>query len=213
MHPRPTHPSDAQATKANHAPPAVHVEPKPLGVSSSQHELLAALWGEAFLAVAEARWYVLHTQPRQEKSLAESLVALGIPHFLPLVRQVKYYEHRRRQTHIPLFSGYLFAWGTKETSYRAVETKRVANIIQVTDQARLAHELLQLQRATLGGVALEPYRYLTVGRRCRVTAGPLFGVEGFIESVPKPDKVVLQIQALGQAVSAMVDPSLVEVLD
>ncbi len=46
-----------------------------------------------------------------------------------------------------------------------------------------------------------------------MTAGPLLGVEGLIESLPKPDKVVLQIHALGQAVSASVDPSLVEILD
>jgi transcription antitermination factor NusG len=188
-------------------------EPKPTSPVFVMDELVAALWGALAEVPADGRWFVLHTQPRQEKALAESLSALEVRHYLPLVRRVKYYQHRQRQSEVPLFSGYMFAWGTRETEYRAVETKRVAGVIQVADQARLGHELLQIRRATEGGVALEPYRYLTVGRRCRVAAGPLLGVEGLIESLPKPDKVVLQIHALGQAVSASVDPSLVELLD
>lgn len=188
-------------------------EPKPIASESSLDELMLELWGGSALPIDGARWFVLHTQPRQEKALAESLDALDIRHYLPLVRRLKFYAHRKRQTDVPLFSGYLFAWGDRETEFRAVETKRVANVIQVTDQVRLSHELLQVRRASVGGVALEPYRYLSVGRRCRVTAGPLLGVEGLIESLPKPDKVVLQIHALGQAVSASVDPSLVEILD
>lgn len=189
------------------------VEPKPDRAPAVNAELLEALWGGTGYAALPGRWFVVHTQPRQEKALAESLEALSVPHFLPLVRRLKFYAHRRRQTEVPLFSGYLFAWGDREAEFRAIETKRVANVIQVADQQRLAHELLQIRRATQGGVALEPYRYLTVGRRCRVTAGPLLGVEGLIEALPKPDKVVLQVHALGQAVSASVDPSVVEVLD
>lgn len=189
------------------------VEPKFDRAPGVSAELLEALWGGSDHAALPGRWFVVHTQPRQEKALAESLGALSVPHFLPLVRKLKFYGHRRRQTEVPLFSGYLFAWGDREAEFRAIETKRVANVIQVADQQRLAHELLQIRRATQGGVALEPYRYLTVGRRCRVTAGPLLGVEGLIEALPKPDKVVLQVHALGQAVSASVDPSLVEVLD
>lgn len=191
------------------------VKPSPTAAQSITtpiDELIVELWGGAS-ALPDGRWFVLHTQPRQEKALADSLEALEVRHYLPLVRRVKFYAHRRRQTQVPLFSGYLFAWGDRGTEFRAVETKRVANVIHVADQERLAHELLQICRATAGGVALEPYRYLTVGRRCRVSAGPLLGVEGLIESVPKPDKVVLNIHALGQAVSAVVDPSLVELLD
>jgi transcriptional antiterminator RfaH len=188
-------------------------EVKPMSPGAPSEDLILELWGGTTSAVQGGRWFVLHTQPRQEKALAESLDALEVRHYLPLVRRVKYYAHRRRQSEVPLFSGYLFAWGDRATEYRAVETKRVANVIQVADQERLSHELLQVRRATGSGVALEPYRYLTVGRRCRVSAGPLFGVEGLIESLPKPDKVVLQIHALGQAVSASVDPSLVELLD
>lgn len=177
-------------------------------------ELLRALWGDAIPELPPAsRWFVLHTKPRQEKALAESLTALGIPHYLPTLRKVKFYGHRRRTVEAPMFAGYLFAIGDKESGYRANETKRVAGIIEVADQERLAGELRQIHVASASGLRVDSYRYLTAGRPCRVLAGPLRGVEGVVESLPRADRLILQVQALGQAIAVEVDPSLIEPLD
>src|SRR3954469_20570981 len=40
-------------------------------------------------------WHVLHTKSRQEKILSEDLLALEIPHYLPLVKSVRYYGKRK----------------------------------------------------------------------------------------------------------------------
>lgn len=195
--------------------PAPRTEAKPRFVpSGATADLLRALWGEALPDLPHAsRWFVLHTKPRQEKALAESLAAMHIPHYLPTLRKLKYYGHRRRTVDAPMFSGYLFAIGDKESGFRANETKRVANIIDVADQERLAVELRQIQVASTSGLRVDSYRYLTSGRSCRVVAGPLRGVEGVIESRPRADRLILQVQALGQAVAVEVDPSLIELLD
>ncbi|NJL30334.1 MAG: hypothetical protein HC898_01150 [Phycisphaerales bacterium] len=35
---------------------------------------------------APGLWYILHTRSRQEKAVTEVLSAMGIPHYLPLVK-------------------------------------------------------------------------------------------------------------------------------
>ena len=57
------------------------------------------------------------------------------------------------------------------------------------------------------------YPYLKVGRRARVTAGPFRGIEGLIEGVARPDRLVLQIEALGRATGLEIDAGLLEPVD
>ncbi|MFM9995284.1 MAG: transcription termination/antitermination protein NusG [Phycisphaerales bacterium] len=159
------------------------------------------------------RWFVLHTHSRQEKALAETLDARGVRCFLPLVRAVRYYGHRRRVTERPLFPAYLFLWGTIDCTYFAVATKRVARVLPVPDQPRLTLELTHIRRALDGEAELDPFPFLAVGRRVRVTAGPLRGVEGVVQARPTEIRLVLCVQTLGQAVSTEIDASLLEPVD
>ncbi len=156
------------------------------------------------------RWFVLHTHSRQEKALAETLQARGIKSFLPLVRGVRYYGHRRRVSQRPLFPSYVFLWGSLEETYFAVSTKRVTQVLTVVDQDRLDRELYSIRLALVGDATLDPYPFLAVGKRARVTAGPLRGVEGLIQSRPSETRLVLCVHTLGQAVSTEIDPALLE---
>lgn len=165
------------------------------------------------VVAADCRWFVVHTHARQEKALAETLDARGIRRFLPLVRGVKYYGHRRRVAERPLFPSYVFLWGSLDETYFAVATKRVARVLEVTDQRRLEHELRQVRAALAGFAELDPYPYLHVGRRVRVTSGPLRGVEGLVQSRPAETRLVLGVHTLGQAVAVEIDPSLLEPAD
>jgi transcription antitermination factor NusG len=160
-----------------------------------------------------ARWHVVHTRSRQEKALAQTLTAAGIEHYLPLIRRARFCGHRKRFIDEPLFACYLFLHGPAEATYLAVATKRVANVIKVADQARFIRELEQIRRALDSGAELSPYPYLQVGRRALVTGGPFRGIEGMIEEFPRPDRLILQIEALGRATSLEIDAGLLEPVD
>jgi transcription antitermination factor NusG len=160
-----------------------------------------------------ARWHVIHTRSRQEKALARALTAAGIEHYLPLVRHARVCGHRTRYIDEPLFTSYLFVFGAAEATYLAVATRRVANVVKVADQARFLHEIQQIRRALDHGAELSPCPYLKVGRRARVTSGPFRGIEGMIEDLPKPGRLVLQIEALGRATSLEIDAGLLERVD
>ena len=158
-------------------------------------------------------WFVLHTLSRQEKKLAEELQQLQIPHYLPLVRTVKYYGKRRFRVEEPLFSGYVFLKGEATDAYSAARTQRIANILPVADQARLHWELQNLSLALAHGSRLDPFPYLKQGALVEVKSGPLRGLQGLVESRVGFDRLVLQVEMLGRAMSMELHGALVEPLD
>lgn len=179
--------------------------------AGARESLARVLWGEA--GPASRRWYVLHTLPRQEKALGEGLDALGLRYYLPLLRKVTFYGHRRREALLPMFPSYLFLWGERDETFAAVETRRVARVLDVAGQGELDFELLQVRRTVEAFGSVEPYRYLTEGRRVRVVSGPMKGVEGLVESLERADRLILRVSALGQAVAVETHASLVEPID
>ncbi len=60
---------------------------------------------------------------------------------------------------------------------------------------------------------LSPFPYLRVGVRVEVRAGPFRGLKGVIEDVDHRDRIIFQVQTLGQAVSMEIDGSLLDVID
>jgi len=162
------------------------------------------------------RWHVLQTKSRQEKLLRESLEARGMRVYLPLVEVQRNYGGRRAKVELPLFPGYLFLQGTLEEMYEADRTKRVARVIDVFDQKVLAAELRNVEMAIRGvGDAshFDPFPYLKVGIKVEVIAGPLRGVRGLIEDRRKRDRLILQVNVLGQATSLEVDSAVLAPLD
>ncbi len=159
------------------------------------------------------RWYVLQTRSRHEKVVARALHAAGVEHYLPLIEQVKYHGHRKRVVSKPMFSTYLFLRGSVDATYFALSTRRVAKVIPVSDQARLVHELSQIRQVVDLGGELDLYEYLTRGRHVRVTAGPFRDIEGIVEDRPRPSRLVLQVEALGRAMSLEIDASILEPVD
>src|SRR5207253_9847024 len=93
------------------------------------------------------RWFVLHTKSRQEKALDLAVRSMGIGCYVPTRVQRRTYGPRRSESLVPLFPGYAFLWGTREEAYLADRTRRVANLIDVPDQAHLEWELTNVHRA------------------------------------------------------------------
>jgi len=162
---------------------------------------------------ATPRWIVIQTRSRQEKAVADLLGAHGIAVFLPLVRKVRYYGHRRRAVDLPLFPSYLFLWGPVEATHPAVASRRAVGAVHTPDQALLDRELFNLRLALDGQADLDPYPFLERGRGVRVTAGPFRGVEGVVDERRAPDRLVLRILTLGRATALEIDPSILEPLD
>jgi transcription antitermination factor NusG len=60
---------------------------------------------------------------------------------------------------------------------------------------------------------IDPYPYLKKGVRVEVRSGPLKGIQGLVEDRARKHRLILQVDALGQAVSVEVDAAIVEVAE
>jgi len=158
-------------------------------------------------------WIVLRTISRQEKILATDLNSQGIGCFLPMMTCTRFYAGRKARVELPLFPGYLFLRGSLDDAYTADRKKRVAQIITVNDQRQIDDELTNLHIALCVNSTLNPFPYLKRGVDVIVRSGPLQGIRGKIEDCSKPDKLILQVQLLGQATALEIDGSLLDVLE
>ncbi len=159
------------------------------------------------------QWFVLHTKSRQEKVVAQSLQAREVKCFLPLVEQIRLHGHRKVRVQMPLFPGYVFLYGSREDAYEVDRARRIAQIIEVTDQTQIEQEINVIRQVLISELPLDPYPYLAVGVRVRVRCGPLEGMCGLVESRSHMHRLVLGVEVLGQACSLEIDGAILEILD
>ncbi|MGC9258453.1 MAG: transcription termination/antitermination protein NusG [Phycisphaerae bacterium] len=159
------------------------------------------------------KWFVLHTKSRQEKVVADFYRQHNVEHLLPLVSKTTYYGKRKIKSELPLFPGYVFIRGSAQDAYAADRTNRLVRIIPVFDQARIEEELRSLMRALRTDQPFDRHPQLVAGVRVEVKSGPLQGVRGVVESRLKCDRLILQVDILGQAISVEVDTDLLVILD
>ncbi len=170
--------------------------------------------GERPISDIDGRWWVLQTRARHEKAFATELCELGIEHFLPLVTVPRSYGRRRMMVQLPLFPGYVFvAFAFEEDRLRSLRTQRVARTLAVEDQDRLREELECIRRALILGDRVRLYPGIRIGRRCRVIAGPLTGLEGVVVRRNKKGRIYLEVAALGQSAVADVELMHVEAVE
>ncbi len=53
-------------------------------------------------------WYVIYTQPRNEKKVVERLEKLGVDVFCPMITQLKQWSDRKKLVTVPLMNSYVF---------------------------------------------------------------------------------------------------------
>jgi len=156
------------------------------------------------------RWAVAHTKPRHEKALAHDLLARGVGYFLPMVESVRFSGGRKRRVLKPLFSSYLFLCGSSADRTAALRTNRVCRMLEVHDQQELVKELTAVCVALRSSACVHPCALLAPGRRCRVRAGPLAGLEGTVIRHSKKTRLVLQVSFIGQGAAVEIDADALE---
>jgi transcription antitermination factor NusG len=160
----------------------------------------------------EPRWYAAYTRSRHEKSVADLLQRKQIDTFLPIYETMRRWRNGDHRVQLPLFPGYTFVHIALRDRLDVLKVPGVVRLVGFDGMpAALEDEDVEsLRRALLGGMKAAPHPYLTVGRRVRITAGPLAGREGILVRRKGSLRVVLSIDLIQRSVVADVDATWLE---
>ncbi|MDD4269874.1 MAG: transcription termination/antitermination NusG family protein [Pirellulales bacterium] len=151
------------------------------------------------------QWWAIYTMSRQEKSLARDLFTRKIPYYLPLIRSTNVYRGRRVSSYKPLFTSYVFLFGTELERVESLKTNRISRILEVHDPEALIRDLAQLQRLILSGAPLTVEDRLTTGDRVRIKSGSMAGLEGTVIKRHGETRLLVSVDFLQKGASIAID--------
>jgi transcriptional antiterminator RfaH len=173
------------------------------------HDLLTGLGRDT----SARQWWVLYTRSRQEKAVSRALAARHIPHYLPLVSRQSIVSGRRFTTFVPVFSSYVFVFGTADEREQSLKTNRICHVLPVADSVGLCEDLGRVQTMIESGCPLTVEARLVPGQRVRVRKGPLIGIEGLVLRRKQQTRLIVDVRMLQQGVSVEIDDFLLEPID
>jgi transcription antitermination factor NusG len=158
-------------------------------------------------AYLEPRWYAACTSANHEKRVAVQLGQRSVEHFLPLYASVRRWKDRRVHLQLPLFPGYVLVYLALRDRLQVLQVPGVARLVSFngTPAALPQEEIEALRRSLANGLCAEPHAYLTIGRRVRVRAGALAGLEGILVRRKNRMRLVISLDLIMRSVAVEMD--------
>lgn len=147
-------------------------------------------------------WYAVYTFPRHEKSVAEQLKLKSVESYLPLYEKLSRWKDRTCLLQLPLFPGYVFVHIPLSQRVAVLNLSGVVRIVGFNGRpAPLPDNEVESLRRYLSRRKAEPCRYLSAGKRVRINAGPLQGLEGVILRRKGKMRVVVSIDSIQRSIA------------
>lgn len=161
----------------------------------------------------QQNWYVAYTCSRHEKHLTEQCEQRGITAFLPLYAVQRRWKQRRAEVLLPLFPSYVFVRMAIAERFRVLALPGMVSLVSFKGLPAVVPDtqIEALKKAVTLGRA-EPCTYLQSGKRVRVTAGPLTGLEGVVQEIKDSLKVIVSFEWMNRSVSISLDATEMEAL-
>ncbi len=160
-------------------------------------------------------WLVLRTRCHHEDVVHDALRQRDVMAYLPKQRTTRCWRGHRRTVETPLFPGYLFV-RPRLNQYEAMHYIRGSCGLVLgggKKPAPLPERDLQAVRALVdSGAAVTVDSELVAGRRVRVLAGPLMGVEGELARVKQRDVLVINVDLVSSSVRVELGREAVELI-
>jgi transcription antitermination factor NusG len=133
------------------------------------------------------------------------LETLGIPHFLPLIKEERQWNDRRKMVTVPLFPGYLFVeiGSTSELQLCVRNVPGVVNFVgnQNGPSTVSKDEINSVRALLLRGAECSPCPFLKAGDRVRVVRGAMAGIEGLFIRCGARSRIVVSVEIIQRSVS------------
>ena len=161
-------------------------------------------------------WYVLHTKSRFENVVNEGLIKKSMEVFLPKFQVRSRRRDRKMMIRVPLFPGYLFV----KTNLEPVEYLEIVKTVGVVRFIGNKEGPVSVPSETIDSlkIMVKGDNTVTTGTRFRkgdrviVVHGPFAGVIGTFARYRGKERVIVDIEALGQYAGVDVSEEDVEIL-
>lgn len=155
--------------------------------------------------MSELLWFVAHTKPRREKKLVEYCQRQGFAATLPCYNSAHKYRGKTVVFRKPLFPGYVFLQLLPEQKGTVRQNDHVANLLDVFDQETFCVQLENILVALDTDLDVRLAPAIGEGMRVRIKAGPLQGLEGWVEKRYGMTTVLLRLDFINQAAAVKID--------
>jgi transcription antitermination factor NusG len=159
---------------------------------------------------------VLWTHSHCETLVEQQLEARGLHPYLPTIQVWSVRAGQRRRTCVPMFPGYLFLNDVldRPTHLAVLKARGLVRLLgeRWDRPAEVpADEMEAIARVASSRLSTLAHPYLREGRRVRIVAGPLAGVEGVLSEVRgERGLFVVSVHLLQRSVAVQVDCTQVE---
>jgi transcription antitermination factor NusG len=163
--------------------------------------------GELPNSFTQMHWYAAYVCANHEKKAAAELGRRSLECFLPLYESVRRWRDRRVKLEMPLFPGYLFVRFPLQERLRVVQVPGVVRLVGFGNFAAPVpdNEITQIRDVLRQGLPAGPHPYLRTGRRVRVKAGPLTGLEGILVRQRKKLRFVVSVDLIMRSMAVEMD--------
>jgi len=161
----------------------------------------------------QPQWCATYLVARHEKKVAEQLRRRSVESFLPLYREVHYWNKRKAEVDMPMFPSYIFVRIGPGDRLRVLEVPGVVQIVNFNGiPAYVPDPEIEALKAALQTRKCEPCEYLPVGKRVRVGSGALMGLEGQVIRQQSSSRIVVSMDFIQRSVSVELETSDLECL-
>jgi transcription antitermination factor NusG len=152
-------------------------------------------------------WHVAHTRPRREKKLLQFCEREKLAASLPCFAAAHKYRGKTVVFEKPLFPGYVFLNLVAEQHDVVLQSNHLAALLKISDQELFIRQLDEINRALKTDLEIRLAPDIGEGQRVKIKAGPLRGVEGWVEKRHGVNTVLLRLDFIGQAAAVKMDAS------
>jgi transcriptional antiterminator RfaH len=163
-----------------------------------------------------ARWYAIHTKPKQEVRADGNLRAWGVETFTPCVGERRYTAagHVKNQLK-PLFPQYIFArFDARRMLHQVYFTRGIHDVVRFggADPTPIDNEIIAIIRSRVGADGLiDLTEKFKAGDRIVIKDGPLKNFVGIFErDVKESDRVMILLSTLKYQAHLLLERELVK---
>jgi transcriptional antiterminator RfaH len=162
--------------------------------------------------IKDLLWFVAHTKPRCEKKLAQYCQREAISATLPCYRVAHMYRRKMVTFDKPLFPGYVFLRILHSQRGKIYQSDYLANLLAVADQRLFHDQLTEILSALDTGLEIRLAPAIGEGMRVKIKAGPMQGIEGWVEERYGTNTVLLRLDFIGQAAALKMEAADLELV-